>query len=101
MAFPYGDGQLQREAEMNRFAKEIEHSGSPRQDPTRPGRERGDRAEILALLVGVGAGAALGAICAILADFIDIFTGVIAGAMLGGVAGFWIGTKLKTRRAGL
>jgi hypothetical protein len=95
MAFPHGDGHLQREAEMNRFAKELEHNGGPKQDPGSPSRERGDRAEILALLVGVGAGVVIGAIAAIVADFTGIFTGVMAGGMIGGLAGLAIGSRLK------
>jgi hypothetical protein len=97
MAFPDRDGRIQHEAEMNRFAKELEHSGGPKDDPSSPPRERGDRAEILALLVGVGAGVLLGAIAAILADFINIFTGVIVGGIFGGLAGFIIGDRLKKR----
>ncbi len=97
MAFPDRDGRIQHEAEMNRFAKEIEHSGGPKQDPGSPPRERGDRAETLALLVGTGAGLVLGAIAAIFADFIDIFTGVIVGGIIGGLVGFLVGSRLKKR----
>ncbi len=97
MAFPDRDGRIQHEAEMNRFAKEIEHSGGPRHDPGSPPRERGDRPEILALLLGVGGGVVLGAIAAILADFIDIFTGVIVGGIFGALAGLLVGSRLKKR----
>ena len=97
MAFPDRDGRIQHEAEMNRFAKEIEHSGGPRQDPGSPPRERGDRSEILALLLGVGGGVVLGAIAAVLADFIDIFTGVVAGGIIGALVGLLIGSRLKKR----
>ncbi len=97
MAFPDRDGRIQHEAEMNRFAKEIEHSGGPRQDPGSPPRERGDRPEILALLLGVGSGAVPGAIVAIFADFIDIFTGVIVGGIFGALAGLLVGSRLKKR----
>lgn len=97
MAFPDRDGRIQTEAEMNRFAKEIEHSGGPKQDPGTPPRERGDRAEILALLLGVGGGVVVGAIAAIFADFIEIFTGVIVGGIVGGLVGFVIGSRLKKR----
>ena len=97
MAFPDRDGRIQHEAEMNRFAKEIEHSGGPKQDPGTPPRERGDRSEILALLLGVGGGAVLGAIAAVLADFIDIFTGVVAGGIIGALVGLLIGSRLKKR----
>ena len=99
MAFPDRDGRIQHEAEMNRFAKEIEHSGGPKQDPGTPPRERGDRSEILALLLGVGGGVVLGAIAAILADFIDIFTGVIVGGIIGGLVGLFVGGRLKSRSA--
>ncbi len=97
MAFPDRDGRIQHEAEMNRFAKEIEHSGGPKQDPGTPPRERGDRSEILALLLGVGGGVLLGAIVAILADFVDIFTGVVAGGIIGALVGLLIGSRLKKR----
>ncbi len=97
MAFPDRDGRIQHEAEMNRFAKEIEHSGGPKQDPGTPPRERGDRSETLALLLGVGGGVVLGAIAAVLADFIDIFTGVVAGGIIGALVGLLIGSRLKKR----
>ncbi len=97
MAFPDRDGRIQTEAEMNRFAKEIEHSGGPKQDPGSPPRERGDRAETLALLVGTGAGLVLGAIAAIFADFIDIFNGVIVGGIIGSLVAFLVGSRLKKR----
>jgi hypothetical protein len=97
MAFPHGDGQLQREAEMNRFASEIEHTGGPKQNPGGPPRERGDRAETLALLIGALAGGAVGILVAVLSSSIDIFTGGIPGVFVGALAGLWIGSRLKKR----
>ena len=97
LAFPGGDGHLQREAEYNRLDGEIQHGGGPKQDPGRPGRERGDRSELLALLVSVLAGAVTGTVAAILSDRIDIFAGVIGGVILGGLVGWWMGGRIKRR----
>jgi hypothetical protein len=97
LALPTGDGQLQREAELNRLAGEIQHTGGPKQDPGRPGRERGDRSELLALLVGVVVGAVIGAVAAILSDFVNIFAGVIGGVISGGLVGGWVGGRIKRR----
>ena len=98
MAFPHGDGQLQREAELTRFASEIEHPGSgPNPDPGRPHRQRGDRAETLALLIGTLAGGVIGILVAIVSPSVNIFTGGIPGLIVGALVGVWVGSRLKKR----
>jgi len=98
MAFPHGDGQLQREAEMNRYAAELQHSGGgPKQDPGTPKRERGDRVEVFALLIGALAGGVVGVVVAILSPSVNIFTGGIPGLIVGAIVGAWVGSRLKKR----
>ena len=99
-ALPSGDGRLQREAEYSRFDGEIQHMGAPKQDPGRPGREQGDRSELLAFLVGVLAGAVIGTVAAVLSDSIDIFAGAIGGVVSGGLVGWWVGGKDRNALSG-
>jgi hypothetical protein len=93
------DGWIQNETQQNELAIETAHSGGgPKQDPTQPGRKRGDGYVLVGLLAGFVLGAVVGALIALLSGRCNWIVTGFFGSIGGAVIGVWLGDRHRQKK---
>jgi hypothetical protein len=93
------DGWIQNETQQNELAAETAHAGGgPKQDPTQPGRKRGDGYVLVGLLAGFVLGAGVGVLIALMSATGNWMVTGFFGNVAGGLFGVWFGDRYRQKK---